>query len=1049
MEENENKKLYRPKRPKIKVRENLDNEDHLISMTEENIEYSNRKNLKLNKDIVLNEDNKDKIRKKSVQNKRRAKKPLTEFQKKMKYLIIKIDSPSHKIKYIFHKWVSLTFGQNNNNVGDDDDEEEEEEEIEKEENNKENIKVYKMKKVNNFHDENKNKKYNINAEQEEEEDEEEEDDKINLMNDLNNNLEEIEERPPNEEESAMTSVAAIGRNPKNQINVALRKIFKYKNTFYCYFTKWKKVTGNPEIMIILKYQKRLKNLVMKLDGKRNILKLAIAFKNWKMKCEQLRLNDKKYKKKKKIIIYKKKNGEMEIKDNLEDYKNLISNSTNDNLSIQKDGITIKKVKKKIFKKKINSSKSKNIKTDNNVDNNDSIMNNINNIISIKDSYSSQDNFINLNKKESEKSDINTSISDIKNDIENDDSSIKPKKVVKKVKKIVKKVKKVKKDDKSEKNENNNNNLEKIQDKDRSKTEDSLPSILISSDQIKSLIPLDSFEKNDENNKEKKMVSASVKKIKIKKKIKKIKKLSKDDINNKSSDLLLERKNELNNLKKILSKSYNPKCEVIDDDKSINSEKKSINNRNLSKKKKTYKSKIKEKKEEKEKKIIEESKNTGQNEENSNISNEQIRNIQKIPYYSIKERVYKIEKDEDNNNNNNEIEKDGIQNQNSSTKVQFKTDEEDNLKKIDKDLFQNKGKDSKLDLKAIASLDLIDFSEELSDDDAKKVKKEKTKKKIKKNDEQILKDEINPDIINIEITQDDDDSEEKKKSKRKKKKFSKEEKELIKKYKKAFHLLRKAIRSYKKRNGGKKDKIGLDVYFNIWRNYIKNNFIIKNKNKDIENILGEKIDFYKKEKEGNENLEEKNIEKENGLPKIKQENKIEEIKENKKEEKEPNIIINENIIDIKNKEKEEDNKGNDKENKEIITNNNDIKIDDKKSNENNINEKEPNGIEENKNEIKENFESQKNSMLNTLSDVVKSNYEIQNETIDIIKKTEEKIFNRINLEKYIEFLKNNNKRIKAYQIFCLFANFSEESNYCMKNNNPKRFYFNIWNRNINK
>ena len=107
------------------------------------------------------------------------------------------------------------------------------------------------------------------------------------MNDLNlNNLEEIEERPPNEEESAMTSIAAKARNPKNHLNVALRKIFKYKNTFYGYFTKWKKVINIPNILIILTYQKKFKNILRKLDGKRNLLKLAMAFKNWKMKCEK-------------------------------------------------------------------------------------------------------------------------------------------------------------------------------------------------------------------------------------------------------------------------------------------------------------------------------------------------------------------------------------------------------------------------------------------------------------------------------------------------------------------------------------------------------------------------------------------------------------------------------------------------------------------------------------------------------------------------------------------------------------------------------------------
>ena len=89
------------------------------------------------------------------------------------------------------------------------------------------------------------------------------------------------------------------------------------------------------------------------------------------------------------------------------------------------------------------------------------------------------------------------------------------------------------------------------------------------------------------------------------------------------------------------------------------------------------------------------------------------------------------------------------------------------------------------------------------------------------------------------------------------------------------------------------------------------------------------------------------------------------------------------------------------------------------------------------------------MLQKLYVLVKANYKTQNETIDIIKRTDEKIFNKIDLENYINLLENNNKKINAYQIFCLYSNYRENLNYCMKNNNPKRFYFNYWNKNINK
>ena len=839
MDENENKKLYRPKRPKIRVKANSNNLDYYASMTEENIEFENRKNLKLNRDLGLNDDNNnEKIRKKSVQNRRTTKKSLTEFQKKIKQLIKKINSPSHKIKILFYHWASKTFKQKNNSNGDEDEEEEEEEEIEKEENEKETVKVYKMKKVKKIRDDNDFKNNHIDTEQEEEEDddEEEEDDKMNIMNDLKINLEEIEERPPNEEESAMTSVATMGRNPKNQLNVALRKIFKYKNFFYCYFTKWKKVTSSPEIMIILKYQKKLKSLLMKLDGKRNNLKLAMAFKNWKMKCELLRLNDKKFKKKKKIIIYKKKNGEMEIKENIEDYKNLIINNTDDNLSIKKDGVKIKKVKK-IVKKKVTTSKTKNLKNSNNIDNKKETFNN--NITPIKDIYSSQDNIIYINKLESERSEVNSSmISDTKNENENDDSSIKHKKVVKKVKKVVKKVKKSKKDEKDEKN---NNDIEKILDNNINKSKDDLSSLLISSDQIKRVKPLYNIEKNDEEKKDRKKISSSAKKSK--KKTKKSKNLNKDDIDCKSTDLLLEKDNELsvNNLYKILSKSYYPNSEHIEKHKSSSIEGRGVKHRKISKKKIIEKPEILEKKIKNE---IDDKENIEEIKNNNELTMD-------IPFKSSNEIGYKMEKVEDINNNIH-IENENYESQKnfSTPKIKFKTDDDDSQKKAGPAIYHNIGKDSRLDLKAIASLDLIDFSEDTSDDDTKKMKKKKKNNKNKKKDEQNYKDEINPDIINIEITQDDDDSEDKRKSKRKKKKLTKEEKELIKIYKRAFHLLRKVIRSFKKRTKKKDEKYyneEKNKYFNKWKNIFKNNFTKKNKYIEIENILGEKIEFNIEEK----------------------------------------------------------------------------------------------------------------------------------------------------------------------------------------------------------
>ena len=78
MDENGHKKIYRQKRPKIRVRENTDNLDYYSSMTEENIELDKIKNLKMNNDLFLNNNNKKIERKRSVQSEKRSKKSLTD-----------------------------------------------------------------------------------------------------------------------------------------------------------------------------------------------------------------------------------------------------------------------------------------------------------------------------------------------------------------------------------------------------------------------------------------------------------------------------------------------------------------------------------------------------------------------------------------------------------------------------------------------------------------------------------------------------------------------------------------------------------------------------------------------------------------------------------------------------------------------------------------------------------------------------------------------------------------------------------------------------------
>mgnify|MGYP003571320303 CR=1 FL=1 len=835
MDENDHKKVYRQKRPKIRVRENKDNLDYYSSMTEENIELDKIKNLKLNNDLFLNNNNRKIERKRSAQSEKRSKKPLTEFQKKMKNILIKFSSDSFKLKLLFHKWAYITFSKRNNFV-DNEEEEEEEEEIE---NAKYDNKNKNKNKINKFKKNNKNKNDSDEEEEDEDEEEEEDEEKIKLMNDLNlNNLEEIEERPPNEEESAMTSIVAKARNPKNRLNVALRKIIKYKNIFYGYFTKWKKVINIPNILIILKYQKKLKNLFRKLDGKRDLLKLAMAFKTWKMKCEKLKTGDKKIKKKKKIIIYKKKNGEMEIKERLEDYNNLIPNKDdNDKLSIKKDGIKIKTVKKRIIKKKISSSKSKQSKMP--TINNNIIINNNNNITPIKQNHSTKDNIINIhiNKKESEKSESNMSAtSDNKIEIEKtgEENSTKRKKIVKKIKKIVKKVKKSKKDEKIEKTEKDKNNL---------------PPLYISSDQVKISKPLNYTEKSSDTEKE--ISSISSNKPKVKKKIKKVNKINIKDSSNKSLDFLLQKEKGKENKDKVLTKSYNPNIESINSNKMDEiSRAKSITNNNS-------RDKIKIKK----KKIIHKSKKKTKNNINEEIKIEDNTNTNSEDttdkMNSIVKRENSLKDNEENTQKNINIisEQNGGEKEDSKkfppSKITFITDDENKDERRKSITYHNLGKDSRIDLNAIIDSDLMDYSEDTSEDE---IKKKKKVKKSKKKGEEFSKDEINPDIINIEITQDDDESDNKSKKNKKKKKtkrvFTKEEKELIKIYKRAYHLLRRAIRSFKKRNKANeefKQSLELNNYFIKWKNKFRNTI-------DIPKLDNE-------EKEGNNNLEENKNEEE--------------------------------------------------------------------------------------------------------------------------------------------------------------------------------------------
>ena len=54
------------------------------------------------------------------------------------------------------------------------------------------------------------------------------------------NLSKIEERPTDEEESCLSSIALIGEKRLNTKYGCLKKLLKYRNKLYYYFYRWKK-----------------------------------------------------------------------------------------------------------------------------------------------------------------------------------------------------------------------------------------------------------------------------------------------------------------------------------------------------------------------------------------------------------------------------------------------------------------------------------------------------------------------------------------------------------------------------------------------------------------------------------------------------------------------------------------------------------------------------------------------------------------------------------------------------------------------------------------
>ena len=220
--------------------------------------------------------------------------------------------------------------------------------------------------------------------------------------------------------------------------------------------------------MIIRYQTILKNLIIKLEEKRNLLLLSREFYVWKMKSEQLKSNDKKLKKKKKIIIYKKKNGEIEIKDKNSNKFINVNKSGDGSLNLTTNEEKVKKVKIKSIKKNVNSLLKKSINVDDNNNNNNNDIDK-STIIQNKQVYLSQSNSIKIPINKIEKTEKNL------NKNEPEENPTKSKRIIKKVKKIIKKVKAGKEKENGKNNEN---------EKEYCKTSEVLPDLSVSSGHFK-------------------------------------------------------------------------------------------------------------------------------------------------------------------------------------------------------------------------------------------------------------------------------------------------------------------------------------------------------------------------------------------------------------------------------------------------------------------------------------------------------------------------------------------------------------------------------------
>ena len=388
---------------------------------------------------------------------------------------------------------------------------------------------------------------------------------------------------------------------------------------------------------------------------------------------------------------------------------------------------------------------------------------------------------------------------------------------------------------------------------------------------------------------------------------KIKKIVKKKIKKKKSEILIlpDKKEEQEKIVNLTEPNINPNINI-----SNNISKEEIKN-NETKKEKIVKSC----KEEKEAEKPEENKIQQQNQEN--IINNDI-NI--IPP-KVKELKVKLDEENISKSSNMQYKLD-LDLQNNDSKVQFA--EGVSEKKLDFDFYHNKGKDSYLDLRALKNLEKIEFSDNSDEDEkAKKIKKKK-KKKLKK--EKKEGEEFDGDKSS------------------KKRKYTEEEKNKAKIYKKGMHLLRKAIRSYKKRN----NKNEYENRFQFWKNIVTNSKLTKPEENYIEAI--------------------------------------------------PNKIDEKNSIEVKD---------------DII-----------KDSEKKVLNKEVN---------------QKDNNLLSIQNLIEINNKINNEVISLLKKTDEERFNEFKPEIFNKILYENNKKILAYKLFCIYNNYNNSLSF------RKKVYLNKWNK----